>query len=1058
MKNSRSPTQVNGGWYHLSIDAPENIVTAVDYFLPGQGDSLNPNLSVGQNVRVATVNSDGGITATATDSRGTPLVTLHPLPNDPGNSQPQQQDVTTYTFDPALLTAVVTVASRPVSAPATQKLSKRFSANGTLLAKTDDADDTTQDWTTLRYDERGNLQVLTDPGGSATRWDYDAQNRPTYEYNATGFFRKFQYNSAGEVAVRTDRDGDTRSFKYDVLGRVDDETLKWKSLDGSTQTQTIDFQYDDLDTSVSTNDGDGRLKKAIASDVTVELDFDDTGNLIFDQVINVTTGLQTRFSATYDGAGNRSDLKLRAKPSASASFSEIFVNDYAYDALNRLKRVDQTGGPTGAKEKAAVFDYDSAGRLESIDRFAGTNLVSSSDYDYNDLHQLTGLVHTGPNNTTLASYGLLYDALGRLDILTSTTDGTADYDYDAEGQLTDADYTFSTAIDDFTQTYDSAGNRTGGGYATGLDNQTTSDGTYTYTYDREGNRKTRTNVATNNVTSYEWDARGRLVSVETRTSGDTLLSSTTYTYDPLDRRVARSVDADGEGSGTAVVSQYANDGLRGSAGGAGDHVAAQFDESGTLTNRYLHGVMVDQVLADEQFDAGSTSETNWFLSDHQGTVRDIARYDETASATAVVNHRVYDAFGTLISETDSTVETDFGFAGRQWDEQADLYYNRARYYDPELGQFISKDPIGFAAGDANLYRYVGNGPTNATDPSGLVEYRYPPGAKYANGRVSTDGKSFIMNKAVRMNAANGGRLVKSVPIVNGRLVFDSWSRGDVIVAIVGENGFDQRAARAKFKQQYGMSPPKGTLFHHDPANIQRITTSNGEKVLLARMQAVPKDLNSQAFHKGAASIAREHFGNDIKNAKVKARAYNKSRLFSGKATKATGLKPRKGFATPGSISIAGVTGAATFFATYAYEHHYLGSAKILQDSGESLMIAKLLDFSAANGRFPDRFNTPFPSLAELRNGVELTLVLDASLKEAIREAGFHINTDVRKTTILDGVLLHVVDRNGKPYYMVQQILPEPDENGVLVRPVLSPGSSVGIGTWRNTYGIYQGQR
>ena len=101
------------------IDAPENIVTAVDYFLPGQGDSLNPNLSSAKTCEWQPSTQWRHHGHCHRLSRH-PLVTLHPLPNDPGNSQPQQQDVTTYTFDPALLTAVVTVASRSVSAPATK--------------------------------------------------------------------------------------------------------------------------------------------------------------------------------------------------------------------------------------------------------------------------------------------------------------------------------------------------------------------------------------------------------------------------------------------------------------------------------------------------------------------------------------------------------------------------------------------------------------------------------------------------------------------------------------------------------------------------------------------------------------------------------------------------------------------------------------------------------------------------------------------------------------------------------------------------------------------------
>jgi uncharacterized protein RhaS with RHS repeats len=49
-------------------------------------------------------------------------------------------------------------------------------------------------------------------------------------------------------------------------------------------------------------------------------------------------------------------------------------------------------------------------------------------------------------------------------------------------------------------------------------------------------------------------------------------------------------------------------------------------------------------------------------------------------------------------------------------------------YDPTIGRFISEDPIAFDGGDANLYRYVGNGPTDGTDPTGLADKPlYPVG-------------------------------------------------------------------------------------------------------------------------------------------------------------------------------------------------------------------------------------------------------------------------------------------------------------------------------------------
>ena len=74
---------------------------------------------------------------------------------------------------------------------------------------------------------------------------------------------------------------------------------------------------------------------------------------------------------------------------------------------------------------------------------------------------------------------------------------------------------------------------------------------------------------------------------------------------------------------------------------------------------------------------------------------------------------------TPYGQTTESVATSnpFRFTGREY-EAEDLYYYRARYYDPELGRFLSEDPLGFGGGDTNLYRYTGGNPVNLTDPSG----------------------------------------------------------------------------------------------------------------------------------------------------------------------------------------------------------------------------------------------------------------------------------------------------------------------------------------------------
>jgi RHS repeat-associated protein len=142
----------------------------------------------------------------------------------------------------------------------------------------------------------------------------------------------------------------------------------------------------------------------------------------------------------------------------------------------------------------------------------------------------------------------------------------------------------------------------------------------------------------------------------------------------------------------------------------GQNIVLSFDGSGTQTHRYLHGTGVDQVLADE-----NAQGTLWTLADHQGSIRDVL--DNTGT---LQNHIVYDSFGKITSQTNASATTIYGYTGREYDSETGLYFYRARYYDPSTGGFISEDPIGFEAGDYNLYRYVGNSPTNFNDPSGLI--------------------------------------------------------------------------------------------------------------------------------------------------------------------------------------------------------------------------------------------------------------------------------------------------------------------------------------------------
>jgi RHS repeat-associated protein len=100
-------------------------------------------------------------------------------------------------------------------------------------------------------------------------------------------------------------------------------------------------------------------------------------------------------------------------------------------------------------------------------------------------------------------------------------------------------------------------------------------------------------------------------------------------------------------------------------------------------------------------------------------VRDIAN----ASGSSVY-HTGYDAFGAKVSESGAGADR-WGFTGREHDTDTGLRYHRARYVDLVLGRWMSNDPIGFDAGDVNLYRYVRNSPTAFTDPLGQQVYIVP---------------------------------------------------------------------------------------------------------------------------------------------------------------------------------------------------------------------------------------------------------------------------------------------------------------------------------------------
>ena len=625
---------------------------------------------------------------------------------DPDGTGSQSAPVTNYTYDANSLRVTET---NPLGKVTTWTFDKLNRMTQITQPDPDGAGSLTSPITKFAYDALSRRTSLTDPDNNVTSWVYDGLNRVTSETNALSKVESFGYNAAGDLTSRTDRNGRVTNFSYDNLHRRTQE--KWMS--GSTVLNTFSYIFDAA----------SQLTSAAATGTQMTYTHDNLGRVLTASNSG-TSNIPTTVQTNVYNANSR-----RTQQTATISGTADYKNTWTFDNANRqtqVKQEGQSGGNTVAA-KRVNFAYNTGGMQTEIKRYndlAGTQIVANTTFTYDLLARTTALDHKNATGGNLANYTWAFDADRRITSFTSP-DGTSTYSYDSNDQVTVVDHSYQT---DESYTYNANGNRTNTGYTTGTNNQVTSDGTYNYMYDDEGNRISRTKISDSTRVEYTWDHRNRLTDVVFKNSGGTVTKKIQYQYDVFDRRIGRKLDATGDGTyESATYWVYDDAGKRDlNTRTALDDIVLEFtdadgDGSGTatLSTRYLHGPQFDQALASETV---SGNVVTWALSDHQGTVRDMARY--ASGITTIVNHRKFDAFGNLTAESDSTVKFLFSYTGREWDGDAELYYYRARWYDAKLGRFISEDPIGFAAGDANVTRYVDNSPSNATDPTGL--FQQPP--------------------------------------------------------------------------------------------------------------------------------------------------------------------------------------------------------------------------------------------------------------------------------------------------------------------------------------------
>jgi RHS repeat-associated protein len=260
---------------------------------------------------------------------------------------------------------------------------------------------------------------------------------------------------------------------------------------------------------------------------------------------------------------------------------------------------------------------------------------------------------------------------------------TKDYNYDLIDRLTQV--ISSNAQQNENYSFDAVGNRLTSHLSTTYQyaafNRLAQSQQASFVYDNNGNMTSRTDSS--GTTQYIWDFENRLRQV-IKPDG----TSINYKYNALGQRTERYVGANS--------TKFTYD---------GDDVLLDVNSDSSFV-KYVNGLGIDDKIRQTV-----NGQAQYFVQDHLGSTNAL-----TDATGTVISSASYDSFGNA----SGNLATRYGYTGREKDADTGLHYYRARWYDSNLGRFLSEDPIGFGGGDVNLFGYVGNNPLMNRDPSGKI--------------------------------------------------------------------------------------------------------------------------------------------------------------------------------------------------------------------------------------------------------------------------------------------------------------------------------------------------
>ncbi|MGE8189747.1 RHS repeat-associated core domain-containing protein [Pseudomonas sp. NPDC086278] len=547
-----------------------------------------------------------------------------------------------------------------------------YNAYGKIIAERDELGRVTR----FEYDD--DLHLVSrriNPDGTQLRYRYDnAQLLLTEIHNESGEKYYLDYTPSGLIRQETGFDGRRTAYAYDLNGHLLEKT---EFGDDGSQLLTA-YARDSL----------GRLRvKTLPDGIKVEYHYDGLGRLISvndgqDHPLEFEYDRQNRLITEHQGWGT-----LRYRYDACGQLNHLRLPDgskldYHHAKGGALTAIDLNG--------ARLTDHQfTCGREQQ--RQQGQLL---SDYAYDDQGRLTAHA-VSQQRQSLYRRDYAYSANGNLDSIADTRHGQRSYQYDPLNRLIRVRHTRDQQPESFA--HDPAGNllmQDRAGPAGIKGNRLLMQGDRHFDYDAFGNLiRERRGTAQKLVTEYRYDCQHRLVGV---TMPDGRYAR--YSYDAFGRRIAKTFD----GHTTEFFWQ-------------GDHLVAESGREHYRSYLYEPGTFRPLAMLDGK---GKRKACPFYYQlDHLGTPQELTDYSGD-----IVWAAQYTAYGRIIRltrDTHQVLDQPLRFQGQYFDAETGLHYNRHRYYNPDVGRYLTPDPSGLAGG-INGYQYTRN-PTGWVDPLGLSD-------------------------------------------------------------------------------------------------------------------------------------------------------------------------------------------------------------------------------------------------------------------------------------------------------------------------------------------------